>query len=281
VVLNVILFATGSNSGSSYKDYASKLDALEALAWGNFGLVLGMFAVWTFWCYVGLYRAMAKDPMAVHRATLQRPLDANEIELMFVALDQDGSGILDLNELVEAVVHRTENGRLREKASTIMPMVLDKMRQKTAFREKIDVGLFILNYKMIMTELGLVTAEFLEEEDRQTGVFRPSSNRGSSFMKGKKVIPSYVPARSALLRAIDGSMLRIEETTANAARMSNAATSVVNVSLATTKSAISTASSTASSTADAKVPVQEEIEAGDDDPRNRATDPEEGPQEPR
>ena len=97
--------------------YAPNLDRLLIFTWGNFAFVLASYAIICLTTYWALFRSMVRDPVRVHRASLHKPLDPNEILLLFRALDRDGNGLLELKELVEICLSKSDHGALKVRRS--------------------------------------------------------------------------------------------------------------------------------------------------------------------
>ena len=169
VVFNSIFVAVGStgiDTGDPQKfrnEYKDLLVGLEAFAWANFVMVVVLGAAFAAASLGALYRKMYHDPMLVHRSMgVSRPLDSNEIGMIFHSLDADGNGILELQELVHTIIIRNAGGALKPFAAEIVPKVVAALSTKAAFRDVVDKEIFHINYKVLMAELSLVCVQYLD-----------------------------------------------------------------------------------------------------------------------
>jgi hypothetical protein len=160
VIYMALLFGIGSMDASDHAAYADALLGLEVFAWVHFFLVLLVGALFCVWKLRKLELEMKIDPMKVYRSAISTPFDANETTMMFNALDDDGSGIIDFDALAEGILGKASGGVLKEQLPTILPDVRERLKGKV--RPRLDIATFANTSKTVMLELCLVCSEYLD-----------------------------------------------------------------------------------------------------------------------
>mmetsp|Transcript_88364 Transcript_88364/g.274682 ORF Transcript_88364/g.274682 Transcript_88364/m.274682 type:complete len:536 (+) Transcript_88364:71-1678(+) len=161
LLFSIILLIVGTTHGKS--DFKPALFALEICTYVNFFAMLLTGTIYCVVSYRRLYASMRKDPLAVHRASRILPLDPNEINMMFHAIDHKENGFLELDELVGIIMTRAPSGD-GQQAFDVAQNVREHLRQRGFIRQLIDAEFFHLNYKTIMMELSMEMSSRLKQE---------------------------------------------------------------------------------------------------------------------
>mmetsp|Transcript_115381 Transcript_115381/g.230060 ORF Transcript_115381/g.230060 Transcript_115381/m.230060 type:complete len:580 (-) Transcript_115381:82-1821(-) len=154
VVCTIIIFIMGSSGMEDHKAYETKLLVLEYLAWGNFLFVFVVGALWCAYQYRFLRQHMIRDPLRLHMSATHKPLDSNEVGILFHVLDKvtdkKYDSIIKVKDMVMYVLKQVGQKEVLDSCDDIVAAVLEKIPGK---RDTLSLEEFITHHKPIMVEI--------------------------------------------------------------------------------------------------------------------------------
>lgn len=151
--ITVFLFAIGMTGVTERDQYMSKLQAAAVIVYVNGILVLLALGFCIVHAYRNLVRDMRLDPIKVHLDSVRtRPLDKNEITLLFRAFDEKNAGVVGVEEIVHAICKSRHSLHLSEKPRSLMKL----LRREKDMAEAVNLEHFVKIYPVLLARVGLI-----------------------------------------------------------------------------------------------------------------------------
>lgn len=163
-----VLFSVGRADSTDHDAYDSQLALLSRIVFANAAVLL--FSLFAKMCIslFSLKRRMKNHPMRVfeNSVKLGKPLDQNELTLMFNALDVNRDGILSLDELVRPILNSLPQTKPEQLRSLVMQSLCAKPAIAQVTSMMITHEVFKQHGKLILTEIAICQLMLAKSKER-------------------------------------------------------------------------------------------------------------------
>lgn len=146
LVFTIYLFAVGTSDQDDHQLFEERVNVAATLSYVNAFLLIGAGAIRIYTGTTSLKRQMDEDPLAVHKQSIDlKPLDDNEVRMLFRSFDVDGNGIITIDEFIARITQK--NSQLQKAVEAAREEMLKAMPAD------LTLSKFMATHKSILDEL--------------------------------------------------------------------------------------------------------------------------------